>query len=190
MTDLTAGRGWLNPAPAASIARIDRALGHPLQITEAGRSWAQQKAHWDTYQSRGWPIALHPDTPSVHQLGAAIDSDEAQKHLNLMTEHGWIRTVYRNGRLAESWHFEYAEHRDQHINDAAPAATVPEEDDMPITIIQKADSNAAKSLYDVKTGRAIRAISRDENTAFRKAAAGTVVYITLSDAEYAERGGK
>lgn len=64
----------------------------------------------------------------------------------------------------------------------------PQEDDMPITILEKKDSNAAKSLYDVKAGRAIRAISKDENTAFR-ANPENVVYITVSDAEYAQRGG-
>lgn len=63
-----------------------------------------------------------------------------------------------------------------------------EDDDMPITILEKKDSNAAKSLYDVKAGRAIRAISKDENSAFR-ANPENVVYITVSDAEYAQRGG-
>lgn len=138
MVDLSHGRGWLNPGPAASIHRIDRVLGHPLQITEAGRSWAQQNVHYRRYLRNGYPIALSPDAPSVHQLGAAIDSDEAQKHLALMTEHGWVRTVWRNGRLVEPWHFEYQAHRDQHRFDAEPASTTPtipevdeeDEDDM------------------------------------------------------------
>lgn len=133
-TDLGHGRGWLAEDAARSVARLDRALGHPLQITEAGRSWTQQKTHWDTYQKYGRPIALHPDTPSVHQKGRAIDSDEAQRHVALMAEHGWIRTVYRGGVLVEPWHFEYDASRDKHINEPAiPAAlpTPPEEaDDM------------------------------------------------------------
>lgn len=120
MTDLGHNRGWLSPAPAASIARIDRQIGHPLQVTEAGRTWAQQKAHWDTYQRYGKPIALHPDTPSLHQLGNAIDSDEAQRFVGLMADHGWIRTVWRNGRLVEPWHFEYRIADDRHRNDPAP----------------------------------------------------------------------
>lgn len=139
MADLGSGRGWLNDAPAASIRRLDRALGHPLQITEAGRTWAQQNVHWLNYQRNGRPIALHPDTPSVHQKGAAIDTDEGQQHVQLLAEHGWKRTVYRwvNGRytLVEPWHFEYFPDKDQHRNGPEFAgnetpAPVPEEDDM------------------------------------------------------------
>lgn len=128
---LTHNRGWLADDAALSIARIDRALGHPLQITEAGRSWAQQKAHWDRYVKYGKPIALHPDTPSIHQKGRAIDSDEAQKFVALMKEHGWTRTVYRNGVLVEPWHFEYRASDDRHVNEAVPAASPirPEEDE-------------------------------------------------------------
>lgn len=37
--DIGHGRGWLEAEAAKSQARIDRALGHPQQITEAGRSW-------------------------------------------------------------------------------------------------------------------------------------------------------
>lgn len=141
MTDLGSGRGWLNDAPAASIRRLDRALGHPLQITEAGRTWAQQNAHWLTYQRVGRPIALHPDTPSVHQKGAAIDTDEGQNHVSLLADHGWKRTVYRwvNGRytLVEPWHFEYVIGNDKHRFDGEPTGNTttpptasPQEDDM------------------------------------------------------------
>lgn len=136
MADLGSGRGWLNDAPAASIRRIDRALGHPMQITEAGRTWAQQNVHWLNYQRNGSPIALHPDTPSVHQKGAAIDTDEGQRHVQLLAGHGWKRTVYRNGKLVEPWHFEYFPDQDLHRNEPVfagletPAPPVPEEDDM------------------------------------------------------------
>lgn len=127
-TQLTGGRGWLDAAAAASVHRIDRALGHLLDINEAGRTWAQQMVFWETYQREGAPIALHPDTPSVHQLGNAIDTDDSDR-VALLNEHGWFQTVYRwvNGKytLVEPWHFEYDASRDQHIND-------PEEDDMPL----------------------------------------------------------
>ncbi len=118
--DLGAGRGWLTAPAAASIRRLDRQLGHPLQITEAGRTWLQQKAHWDTYQRNGRPIALHPDTPSIHQIGKAIDTDEGQRILAVMRDHGWVQTVYRNGKLVEPWHFEYSVFRDNHRNDPEP----------------------------------------------------------------------
>lgn len=118
IVNLGGGRGFLREAPAKSLARIDRVLGHRMQTTETLRSWAQQNAHWQHYLKHGAPIALHPDTPSIHQLGAAIDSDEAQNHIALMEEHGWRRTVYRwvGGvwTLVERWHFEYKESLDKH----------------------------------------------------------------------------
>ncbi|MEV8167329.1 hypothetical protein AB0O70_05335 [Microbacterium paraoxydans] len=126
--DLGGGRGWLTKEAAASIFRIDRAIGHRLQITEAGRSFFQQDQHWQKYRRDGWPIAINPrnDPPSVHQIGDAIDSDEAQRFVALMAEHGWIRTVYRwvGGvwTLVERWHFEYFPSRDKRRLDPVPAA--------------------------------------------------------------------
>lgn len=140
--DIGHGRGWLEAEAAKSQARIDRALGHPQQITEAGRSWEQQDEHWQHYLKYGSPIALHPDTPSVHQLGRAKDTDE--RDVALMNDHGWYQTVYRsiNGRrtLVEPWHFEYFPERDNHRNDPAPsggggtAPTFEEDEDMRIIV--------------------------------------------------------
>lgn len=122
---LGGGRGWLDAAAAASIKRIDAAIGHMLQITEAGRSFFTQEKHWLKYLRDGYPIALNPNTPSEHQKGKAIDSDEAQRFIALMEEHGWFRTVYRwvNGKwtLVERWHFEYFIDRDKRRNDPAPS---------------------------------------------------------------------
>lgn len=124
--DIGHDRGWLEAEAAKSQARIDRALGHPQQITEAGRSWEQQDEHWQHYLKYGSPIALHPDTPSVHQKGRAKDTDE--RDVALMNDHGWYQTVYRwiNGRrtLVEPWHFEYDPERDNHRNDPAPAGGI------------------------------------------------------------------
>lgn len=141
---LSGGRGWLTAEAAASIHRIDAQIGHRLQITEAGRSFFQQEEHWLRYLRNGYPIALNPNTPSVHQIGDAIDSDEAQRILAVMEDHGWRRTVYRwvNGvwTLVERWHFEYFIAKDNHRFDGAPSggATTPvtrpnqsEEDEMP-----------------------------------------------------------
>lgn len=126
--DLGGGRGWLTAEAAASIHRIDAALGHMMQITEAGRTWAEQDVHYQHYLKYGYPIALNPDTPSIHQIGDAVDSDEAQKHIALLRAHGWERTVYRwvNGKwtLVEPWHFEYSLSRDQHRNDPAGGGNV------------------------------------------------------------------
>lgn len=119
--DLGSGRGWLNRPAAASIRRIDRQIGHPLQITEAGRDWAQQNKHYQHYLRYGSPIALSPDAPSLHQRGNAADSNEAQRIHAVMEDHGWRRTVYRyvNGKwtLVEPWHYEYFPQYDNHINE-------------------------------------------------------------------------
>lgn len=132
--DLGYGRGWLDRPAAASLFRIDRAIGHACQISEAGRTWDQQYRFWLLYISGRGAIALHPDTPSEHQKGKAVDSNEAQEFVALMEEHGWRRTVYRwvNGvwTLVERWHFEYFAHLDQHINDGQPANNQSEEDVM------------------------------------------------------------
>ncbi|QIG57881.1 lysin A [Microbacterium phage PauloDiaboli] len=113
MADLGGGRGWLNDGPAQSLWRIDGALGHRMQITEAGRTRAQQQAHWDRYQKYGSPIAARPGT-SLHEKGSAIDTNEGQNHVALLQSHGWRRTVYRNGKLVEPWHFEYFANEDRY----------------------------------------------------------------------------
>lgn len=81
---------------------------------------------------------------------------------------------------------------DRIVGHSAPSKdpTTKDEDDMPITIIQRKDPQRVKSLYDMRTGKAIRSISKDENSGLRAAPAGAVVYITLNDAEYKQRGGK
>ncbi|MBT2485820.1 hypothetical protein J7E28_14010 [Microbacterium sp. ISL-108] len=118
IVNLGGGRGFLRENAAKSLHRIDKRIGHRCQITEALRSWAQQNEHWLTYKRNGHPIALHPDTPSVHQKGEAVDSDELQRFIAIAADHGFIRTVYRwvNGvwTLVERWHFEYFTERDNH----------------------------------------------------------------------------
>lgn len=179
--DIGHGRGWLEAEAAKSQARIDRALGHPQQITEAGRTWLQQKAHWDVFQRYGKPIALHPDTPSIHQLGRAKDTDE--RDVALMNDHGWFQTVYRvvNGvrTLVEPWHFEYDPARDNHrgevielINDngtwriapETPALPeLPEEENMLNSIYaqqsdgQKPDKDRIFAIFrDPRTGQLVK----------------------------------
>lgn len=126
--DLGHGRGWLDADAAASIRRIDAQLGHPLQVTEAGRSFFQQEQHWLRYLRDGKPIALNPNTPSVHQKGRAIDSDEAQRIVAIMHDHGWRQTVYRNGKLVEPWHWEYDRNLDNHYGEETDMALNAETD--------------------------------------------------------------
>ncbi|GGF30225.1 hypothetical protein GCM10010922_01480 [Microbacterium sorbitolivorans] len=126
--DLGHGRGWASAEAAASIRRIDAALGHEMQITEAGRSAEQADANHAAYQAYlngtgPWAPLAFDSKNSVHCWGNAIDTDEGQQHLELLEDHGWIRTVYRGGVLIEPWHFEYATTRDNHY-------TTESEDDM------------------------------------------------------------
>lgn len=135
MVDLSNGRGWINPGPAASIARIDKALGRPLHITEAGRSFFQQQVFYEAWLNGTGNYALSPYAPSIHQVGDAIDTGDWWELTALLNEHGWFQTVFwPDGSLREGWHFEYDASRDQHINDhsgenAAPAPAEPEEED-------------------------------------------------------------
>lgn len=132
MVDIGHGRGWLSATAAASIQRIDAALGHPLQITEAGRTGERQQELRDLWlDGKGFYAAPRGESP--HERGDAVDSDEAQRHLDLMAEHGWYRPLDD-----ERWHFLHRPSRDQHRNDPAPAghttspAPTPQEDDMRI----------------------------------------------------------
>ena len=125
VTQLSDGRGWLNAPAAASLGRVDRAIGHPLQITEAGRSKAGQRAHYDRYMRylRGgpWaPLAAAPGS-SPHEFGNAIDTNE--RLVSLLAGHGWSRPL-----KSEPWHFVYNPNNDRHRFDPAPAGQ--EEDDM------------------------------------------------------------
>lgn len=126
-TDLGHGRGWLTPDPAASIHRIDAALGRPVQITSAGRTWDEQNADYQRYLRGQGAYALHPDTPSVHQRGAAVDSNESITLGTLWDAHGWMLTALHHG---EWWHREYDRDRDQHLNDDPTTPNQPEEDPM------------------------------------------------------------
>ncbi|KAB1867346.1 hypothetical protein [Microbacterium algeriense] len=185
--DIGHGRGWLEAEAAKSQARIDRALGHPQQITEGGRSWEQQDEHWQHYLRYGSPIALHPDTPSVHQRGRAKDTDE--RNVALMNDHGWFQTVYRwvNGRrtLVEPWHFEYDPERDNHrhevielVNDngtwrvapdePVPASTPPvRRDIMSIPVLAMTGGPGDTRVFEISGGSKRHIIHRAELNALQ-----------------------
>jgi hypothetical protein len=134
VTWLTAGRGWLDAPAAASLARVDAQIGHPLQVTESGRTRAQQQAHWDRYRAflAGGPwaaLAARPGT-SPHEYGNAIDTNE--RLVVILHDHGWRRPI-----ASEPWHFVYNYSLDNHRFRPAPASGTsttshdPEGDDMP-----------------------------------------------------------
>lgn len=115
--ELSGGRGTLPADAAASIHRIDRQIGHRVQITEAGRTYARQLYLWQQFVNGvpGFNRALHPDNPLANHVLAdgrrgAVDSDE-QTGVP-WAEHGWILTA-----SDEPWHREYFAEHDQHRND-------------------------------------------------------------------------
>jgi hypothetical protein len=123
LVDLGGGRGRLALEPGRSLHRIDRQIGHLLDINEALRTRAKQQRYWDDYQAHlaggPWaPIAAHPDDTerARHLIGYAIDTDE--QITAVLNDHGWFHTVYRwvNGvyTLVEPWHYEYDPNRDNH----------------------------------------------------------------------------
>lgn len=152
--DLGFGRGWLSRPAAESIRRIDAQIGHPLQISEAGRTWDQQNRFYQLFLSGAGAIALSPDAPSEHQKGKAVDSDEAQRILKRMEDNGWRRTVYRwiNGKwtLVEDWHFEYFAELDlfRTASTATQATINPSEEDpdMPVNFRNPANGGITYTM--------------------------------------------
>lgn len=129
--DIGGGRGRLAAEAAASLARVDVALGRLADINEAWRSPEQANANYARYiayiNGRGpWaPIALPADL-SVHCVGYAVDTDDtSDAQMRIWNDHGWYWTVYRDGKLVERWHLEYFRSRDDHRNTPATAGSKP-----------------------------------------------------------------
>ncbi|WP_417561874.1 M15 family metallopeptidase [Microbacterium sp.] len=174
--DIGGGRGRLAPVAAASLHRVDAALGRLLDVNSAWRDPKMQQKLYDAYEAylAGGPwaaIALKP-SESIHPRGYAVDTDDhSPAMVRLLLEHGWVQTVYRwvNGRwtLVEPWHFEYQQARDQHRNDPALAGLPEQEDDMAIIIASRKDPNKPKGIYDPQAGRITRQISVAESALLR-----------------------
>jgi len=113
-TDLGYGRGWAADDATQSIFRIDRQLGHPVQITEAGRSAADADANYAAYVAYKngtgpWAPRALPASASVHCWGEATDSDE---HGAPWEPNGWIETARSDDPDEdEPWHREYIKPR-------------------------------------------------------------------------------
>lgn len=115
-TDLGHGRGWAADDCAASIFRIDAQLGRPLQITQAGRTVAENNAmiaRWDAGNRAG--LVTRPSTTSHHLTGEAIDSND-QTWLNTNgTPHGFLHDV-----PGDSVHYDYYVSHDTFVRGSAP----------------------------------------------------------------------
>lgn len=123
------------PDAAASMRRLERALGREHDCNSSYRDYAEQKRMfdaWTRYVNSGYDPrykpnhsrALNPDD-SMHCRGLADDSDDwtTPGYIELAAERGWIRTAANDP--TERHHFEYQWWNDQHRNDPDP-----EEDDM------------------------------------------------------------
>lgn len=182
---------WMRDDAAAQLDLFEADHGL-ITVNSAGRTVAEQDeliARWNRGGKFNRPPYLYepkrPAKASAHVAngGIAVDTSSISKMLKYGEAYGFYRPY--------DWdkpHFEFDPSRVK-IRPAVPTHTG--EDEMPITILEiKGDSQAAKSLYDVRTGRAIRVISKDENSSFRAARDGAVVYVSVSKAEYKQRGGK
>lgn len=119
MTDLGHGRGWCRDDAAQSIFRIDKALGHPLDINSAGRTEAEQNHLIYEYYTVGGPKNRPPylypparpasSSPHVKNGGIAIDTDEQAWMLAHGPEYGFLHDV-----PSDKPHFVYHPERDLH----------------------------------------------------------------------------
>lgn len=150
--DVGHARGWLSPAAAASLARIDARLGAPMRTSELGRTSERAQYLWDLYfypDGSVRPASTRPTwlgrpgrpETSPHVQGNAADSDHWP---GWEAEYGWIEDV-----AGEPWHRRYVAARDTHHNEGP---------DMPLNA--ETDYDAFKQMlhralkWDVRDGDA------------------------------------
>jgi len=163
------GRHWLEPAAAASWARMVRDGCPAAGITDAGRTQQEQIDVFLKYfttdfatsakhDPRGWngrtywrrkdkPSAATPgSTTARHTFGRALDLNGATKAWVRANGHryGWIRDLVKG----EDWHMEYQPGRDAVAvsNPGTSVPTVPTVPDLPpITPIPEEDIMASRA---------------------------------------------
>ena len=128
VTDLGYGRGWASDDAAASIFRIDKHLGRPADINEAGRSAEdanRNAAAWVAYQAGTGPKAPYAldAAHSVHCTGNAADSDDWYNPdaAAVWRAGGWRQTARYNDDRDEPWHGEHFPELDTYANDPTEA---------------------------------------------------------------------
>lgn len=190
VTDIGYGRGWLDAPAAASIRRIDRQLGRPADINDAGRSAAQADENyrrWVAYRNGGpWaPYAL-PASKSVHCKGLAADSDDwyTARFAAVWRDNGWRQTARYNDDRDEPWHGEYFAHLDNHRNDPTPAGTAAgkseQETDVNVKVYLHKETN--KLLLVDHLNMRVRDLGADNNLERQKFDRGP--YRTVSDKDW------
>lgn len=172
MVDLGHGRGWLNADAAASLWRVDAQIGHPLQVTDAGRT-GEQQAHLRWLYENGLGSYAAPRGESPHEQGNAIDTNE--RLVDILHDHGWRRPL-----AFEPWHFVYWPNYDNHIGSPASAgrtSTPPHrmENDMNLYYVtDDCDGNGKPGwvLHNVRTNKLHPPLINDGTPAAQEAANG------------------
>ena len=129
LEQLSHNRGQLRPAPAASIWRIDVALGRPVDINSAYRDWDEQQEkrdaylHFLRYGSPWAPLALEPED-SWHCKGMAVDTDDNPRN-NPQWAQVWADNGWRFEVQSEPWHGQYYTSLDKNYGKPAGGGAVP-----------------------------------------------------------------
>lgn len=138
---LSGRTAWLTPLAAASYRRMVEDGCPRGGITDAGRTYAEQKALYEAYL-RGETVATaaRPGT-SKHETGRALDLSSrfpAQAWVRRYGhKYGWMKDRVRR----EPWHMEYEADKDTQINRRRAPDPI-EEDEMP----------SPKDLWDHEVG--------------------------------------
>lgn len=188
-TDIGHGRGWLDAPAAASVRRIDRQLGRPADVNDAGRSAVQADANyarWVAYQNGGpWAPYAFPASKSVHVKGGAVDSDDwYNAHAAAVwRDNGWRQTARYNDDRDEPWHGEYFAHLDNHRNDPIPAGAADDkneqENDVNVKVYVHKETN--KLLLVDHLNMRVRDLGSDNNLERQKFDRGALQTIPDKD---------
>lgn len=83
--------------------------GHVITLSEGYRDIADQNKRWNTYQSKGKPLAAYPGS-SLHGWGLSADSDTTPAGRLWMRANskkfGWDNTGDRFSKV-EPWHYDF-----------------------------------------------------------------------------------
>ncbi len=145
-TDIGGARGWLDAGPAASLKRIDKALGRRIDINSAGRTASEQAEMIKKFPKLAAAVGQSP-----HQRGVAIDTDDWGRSAvrSVLRDNGWSAPLKH-----EPWHWVYRRSRDCHANETAK---------------QNPDANVAGDGDEMENGA-------DDMIIYAKASDSAVVY--------------